>query len=92
MLAGASFDPNGTVPSLGTRWPAHATSTGKVLLAYRGNGQAYPRTLPGLTPRTIVDPAAMARELSRVRRRGCGGRGGRCAYRVARPGLNGRSV
>ena len=60
----------GTVPSLGTRWPAHATSTGKVLLAYRGNGHAVARPLPGFTPRTIVDPAALARELARVRRRG----------------------
>jgi len=60
----------GTVPSLGTRWPAHATSTGKVLLAYRSNGHAHARPLPGFTPRTIVDPAALARELARVRRRG----------------------
>ena len=60
----------GSVPSLGTRWPAHATSTGKVLLAYRGNGHAIARPLPGFTPRTIVDPAALARELARVRRRG----------------------
>ncbi len=61
----------GTVPSLGTRWPAHATSTGKVLLAYRGsNGHTPARPLPGFTPRTIVDPAALARELARVRRRG----------------------
>ena len=60
----------GTVPSLGTRWPAHATSTGKVLLAYRGNGHAGARPLPGFTPRTIVDPEALTRELARVRRRG----------------------
>ena len=60
----------GTVPSVGTRWPAHATSTGKVLLAYRTNGHATARRLPGFTPRTIVDPAALARELARVRRRG----------------------
>ena len=60
----------GTVPSLGTRWPAHATSTGKVLLAYRSNGHTPARALPGFTPRTIVDPATLARELARVRRRG----------------------
>jgi DNA-binding IclR family transcriptional regulator len=60
----------GTVPSAGTRWPAHATSTGKVLLAYRGDAQASVRPLPGFTPRTIVDPDALARELARVRRRG----------------------
>lgn len=60
----------GTVPSVGTRWPAHATSTGKVLLAYRTNGHSTARRLPGFTPRTIVDPSALARELARVRRRG----------------------
>jgi IclR family acetate operon transcriptional repressor len=60
----------GTLPSVGTRWPAHATSTGKVLLAHRSNGHAHPRPLPAFTARTIVDPAVLARELARVRRRG----------------------
>jgi DNA-binding IclR family transcriptional regulator len=63
----------GTVPSLGTRWPAHATSTGKVLLAH-GSDQAtaaiLAEPLPRLTPRTIVDPGALRRELARVRDRG----------------------
>lgn len=62
----------GTLPSVGTRWPAHATSTGKVLLAHRSNGHAHPhqRSLPAFTARTIVDAAALGRELARVRRRG----------------------
>ncbi len=63
----------GTVPSLGTRWPAHATSTGKVLLA-----SAPDETIAGflaeplerLTPRTIVDPATFRRELARVMDKG----------------------
>jgi DNA-binding IclR family transcriptional regulator len=63
----------GTVPSLGTRWPAHATSTGKVLLAFAPD-QALEELVAGsverLTPRTIVDPALLRRELSRVRDRG----------------------
>ena len=63
----------GAMPSLGTRWPAHATSTGKVLLA--GLPEAalagrFSRRLPGFTPRTIVSPVALRRELGRVRARG----------------------
>src|SRR5438093_174230 len=58
------------MPSLGTRWPAHATSTGKVLLAHLPEAERWARLgrrLDGFTPRTIVDRAALARELSRVR-------------------------
>jgi IclR family transcriptional regulator, acetate operon repressor len=65
----------GTSPSVGTRWPAHATSTGKVLLAAmveqdpdivrrmvrRGGGR-----LPGLTPGTIRSVSRLNAELSRV--------------------------
>ncbi|HEU4631204.1 MAG TPA: IclR family transcriptional regulator [Gemmatimonadaceae bacterium] len=68
-----------TAPEIGTRWPAHATSTGKVLLAARETGGAS-RTadqpgadappLPRLAPRTITVPADLARELAEVRRRG----------------------
>jgi DNA-binding IclR family transcriptional regulator len=63
----------GSMPSLGTRWPAHTTSTGKVILAN------LPReALDGLlaaplshhTAKTITDPAALRRELARVRERG----------------------
>lgn len=63
----------GSMPSLGTRWPAHTTSTGKVILA-----NLPPAALDGLlaeplsdhTPKTITDPAALRRELARVRERG----------------------
>jgi DNA-binding IclR family transcriptional regulator len=62
----------GTIPSLGTRWPAHATSTGKAVLAHLEGGAdalgAAP--LPSFTPRTLTDPQALARELARVRQRG----------------------
>jgi DNA-binding IclR family transcriptional regulator len=63
----------GTTPGLGTRWPAHATSTGKVLLAALGQAdlEALLATpLPALTPRTITEEKALRRELARVRERG----------------------
>jgi DNA-binding IclR family transcriptional regulator len=61
------------MPSLGTRWPAHATSTGKVLLAALSPGELearLPARLAALTPRTITDRAGLRRELGRVRARG----------------------
>jgi DNA-binding IclR family transcriptional regulator len=63
----------GTTPSVGTRWPAHATSTGKVLLAALADSDLdglLRSPLPPLTPRTITDPLALRRELQRVRDRG----------------------
>ena len=65
-----------TAPEIGTRWPAHATSTGKVLLAARDTGDpadgeaddAAP--LPRLAPNTITSRARLAHELAEVRRRG----------------------
>jgi DNA-binding IclR family transcriptional regulator len=63
----------GAVPSLGTRWPAHATSTGKLLLAYAPDEvleHFLGEPLERLTARTIVDPQALRRELARVRDRG----------------------
>ena len=63
----------GTVPSIGTRWPAHATSTGKALLAHLP--EPVLETMLGEpfgapTPKAITDPAALRRELARVRERG----------------------
>jgi DNA-binding IclR family transcriptional regulator len=63
----------GTVASLGTRWPAHATSTGKVLLAFATEdvvADFLAEPLVRLTPKTIVDPIQFRRELGRVRDRG----------------------
>lgn len=61
----------GASSETGTRWPAHATSTGKALLAAR-SGEPLPadRRLPKLTPRTITDPGKLERELARIRKRG----------------------
>src|SRR5262245_25953420 len=63
----------GSTPSIGTRWPAHATSTGKVLLAHLPEaelGEWLAGPLPALTPRTLSDAAALGRELQRARERG----------------------
>jgi len=61
------------IPSVGTRWPAHATSTGKVLLA--GLAERALRdhvTVPLTRParRTIRTIAALRRELHQVGRQG----------------------
>ncbi len=58
-----------SAPSIGTRWPAHATSTGKVLLAHLPEA-ALPRSLPQLTDRTITNLTTLRRELARVREQG----------------------
>jgi DNA-binding IclR family transcriptional regulator len=62
----------GTTPSVGTRWPAHATATGKTLLADLSDEELtglLPQ-LPAQTPKTITDPQALRRELVKVRERG----------------------
>lgn len=63
----------GAIPSIGTRWPAHATSTGKVLLASLppiGLDAFLSEPLKKLTPRTIDESEVLRRELTRVRSRG----------------------
>lgn len=68
----------GASSEIGTRWPAHATSTGKVLLAAErphSAGRPHPPGRRGgrlrrLTPRTITDRDRLERELERVRKRG----------------------
>jgi DNA-binding IclR family transcriptional regulator len=63
----------GSMPSVGTRWPAHATSTGKALLAHLPTptlDALLSTPLGAATPRTLTDPAALRRELARVRERG----------------------
>lgn len=63
----------GAVPEVGTRWPIHATSTGKALLALLPptRRREYLRTrLSRHTDRTIVSAAALEREFERVRRKG----------------------
>lgn len=57
---------------LGARLPAHATSTGCVLLASLGGPQLTHwlkgRTLPRLTPHTLTQAGALRRRLAQVRR------------------------
>ena len=66
-------------PSVGTRWPAHATSTGKVLLAaalesdrelLRRMARRAGGRLRGITPGTIRSASRLAAELSRVSKQG----------------------
>jgi DNA-binding IclR family transcriptional regulator len=63
----------GSMPSIGTRWPAYATSTGKTILAFLSEEErnlALPRALVPVTNRTLADRAALDRDLARVRERG----------------------
>jgi DNA-binding IclR family transcriptional regulator len=58
---------------VGRRLPAYSTAMGKSLLAERldtGIGTHLPRELTALTPRTIVDPAALVADLEQTRERG----------------------
>ncbi|HZP78625.1 MAG TPA: IclR family transcriptional regulator C-terminal domain-containing protein [Pseudolabrys sp.] len=59
---------------IGTRYPAHSTSMGKVLLAGLAEDSLsahLPKgALPQLTPKTITIPAEFRRELMRTRERG----------------------
>ncbi len=57
---------------VGQRIPLHATSNGKVLLAFGSDGllAGLPRPLRRFTAATITDPGVLARELGEVRRRG----------------------
>jgi DNA-binding IclR family transcriptional regulator len=58
---------------LGTRWPMHATSTGKAYLAALPEGERRALLAPPLarlTPNTIVDLEQLERELERVQERG----------------------
>ena len=57
------------VAQIGRPSVAHATATGKVMLAF-GSGSAPAGKLTAYTARTITDAAALAAELERVRERG----------------------
>jgi IclR family pca regulon transcriptional regulator len=60
--------------SIGTRFPAFATSMGRVLLAELADEELLSRVgsapLPALTARTLTDVPRLERELARVRRQG----------------------
>lgn len=59
--------------TVGTRFPATATSMGRVLLAHADErivDAVLSAPLPAHTPQTLTDPAAVRAELQRVRERG----------------------
>ena len=60
--------------SVGTRFPAYATSMGRVLLAGQSDdwldGYLLSAEMRALTPRTIAEPARLRGELMRIRRQG----------------------
>jgi IclR family transcriptional regulator, acetate operon repressor len=61
------------VPSVGTRWPALATSTGKAILAHLQNDQLdviLKKPLTKFTPKTITSIDALRRELLQIRKQG----------------------
>ncbi|GIV80035.1 IclR family transcriptional regulator [Litorilinea aerophila] len=63
----------GVSQDVGSRLPAHATSTGKVLLAHQPAAMVealLQQPLARLTERTLVDPTMLRQELEQVRRQG----------------------
>ena len=57
--------------NVGTRWPLHATSTGKIVLAFDDDRlAALGDSLPALGPRTQIRKSSLGVELQEVRRRG----------------------
>ncbi len=61
----------GAAGNVGTRWPVHATSTGKAVIAFDEHGMArIGDELRALTNRTIADRRQLEAELENVRRRG----------------------
>ena len=68
-VAGSHFV--GAVGNVGTRWPMHATSTGKALVAFDEQVmQRLTAELPSLTPQTIVRRADLEKQLGAIRQRG----------------------
>jgi len=61
----------GASGNVGTRWPIHATSTGKVLIAFEQRGpERLGSVLRSLTPSTITEFEVLEKELGDIRRRG----------------------
>lgn len=59
--------------AVGTRWPAHATSTGKAMLAFLSAAEltaVLPPTLIAKTPHTITNLEELQADLTRIRQRG----------------------
>ena len=61
----------GAAGNVGTRWPLHATSTGKAVLAFDDNGlERLSVPLEALTRKTLVSKESFQPELIDIRRRG----------------------
>jgi len=61
----------GSAGNIGTRWPIHATSTGKVWLAFDESGiDRLGEKLKPLTTNTLTEKAALQPQLAEIRRRG----------------------
>jgi DNA-binding IclR family transcriptional regulator len=61
----------GSAGNIGTRWPIHATSTGKAWLAFDESGiERLGETLKPLTTKTLTDKEALQLHLAEIRRRG----------------------
>jgi len=61
----------GAVGHVGTRWPMHATSTGKVLIAFEDRGvERLDQRLAPLTAKTITERQQLEEQLSTIRERG----------------------
>lgn len=61
----------GAAGNVGTRWPIHATSTGKALIAFDEQGMdRLAGELVPLTPRTITDRDQLHAQIEEIRRRG----------------------
>ena len=57
--------------NVGTRWPLHATSTGKAVMAFEDNGmERLSTTLQALTRKTLVNRDSFQPEMIDIRRRG----------------------
>ncbi len=57
--------------NVGTRWPMHATSTGKVVIAFEDAGMArLTDELSPLTPKTITERCHLEAQLPEIRERG----------------------
>lgn len=69
----SSRTPAGAPRDMGMRLPLHATSTGKLLLAYRPEAEVekYLQTpLPALPAQTMTEPAQLREALSQIRQQG----------------------
>ena len=56
---------------IGTRWPLHATATGKIMLAFASEpGLLIPEPLEQCADATITDPHRLLEELEKIRQQG----------------------